>query len=130
MTKKYLNTPEEVIKALKDGKTVKNTGGDAYCLKDGFVLGKYASGRWVVNDDIYSSASKHYIEEQEPLKLEVGKFYKTRNGRKAWVASFSKWARYPYNVAVLGNTSFYSVLESGYYCDSRTTSPEDLVAPW
>lgn len=78
--KKYLNTPEEVIKALKDGKEVK--GDDGYCCKmiDG-VICIFVGGGWVVGAGL-DDEENPYIEEAEPLKLEVGKYYKNRKGRK------------------------------------------------
>lgn len=129
MTKRYLKTPEEVIGALQAGKKIE-AGDFEYRLvgKELIAINK-TDKSWAVNPGIYLDDIP-FIDEPEPLKLEVGKFYKTRDGRKAWVVSFNKWARYQYNVAVFGNTAVYSVLENGYYCDSRTTSPEDLVVPW
>lgn len=37
--KKYLNTPEEVIKALKEGKRAKTEDGWSYKLVDGIIVG-------------------------------------------------------------------------------------------
>lgn len=36
--KVYLETPEAVIKALKEGKTIKNEHGYSYELKDNFII--------------------------------------------------------------------------------------------
>ena len=83
MAKRYLNTLEEVIKALKEGKIIKTTktkralkmvdGVIVQLEENGFVL---SIGSGLIMED------KPYIEEPEPLKLEVGKFYKTRRGDK------------------------------------------------
>lgn len=129
MTKKYLKTPEEVIDALQSGKTIHDHSSQ-WKLHKGFIVRKNAnSDTWIVNDYVPSNYDGIYVEEQEPLKLEVGKFYKTRDGRKAWVVSQAQGLRYPYNVAVFGNTGIYNVLENGCFCEDKT-SPEDLVAPW
>lgn len=83
MAKRYLNMLEEVIKALKEGKIIKTTktkralkmvdGVIVQLEENGFVL---SIGSGLIMED------KPYIEEPEPLKLEVGKFYKTRRGDK------------------------------------------------
>lgn len=36
--KRYLKTPEEVIKALKEGKEIKDEKGYSYKLVDGFIV--------------------------------------------------------------------------------------------
>ena len=38
--KRYLHTPEEVIQALKEGKTVKDEYEHAFELKNGFIKSK------------------------------------------------------------------------------------------
>lgn len=99
-------------------------------LHKGFIARKdNVFDAWVVNDCLCSSQTDIYVEESESLKLEVGKFYKTRDGKKAWVISQAQGLRYPYNVAVFGNTGIYNVLENGCFCEDKT-SPEDLVAHW
>lgn len=82
MKKVYLETPEAVIKALKDGKEIKDIGDFSYKMIDGFIVSKNKDGCFWVGDSV-SSIDNPYIEEKEPLKIEVGKFYKTRNGEKA-----------------------------------------------
>ena len=84
MKKVYLETPEAVINALKDGKTVE-TDMKYYVLKDG-LLNCYAKNKtgswWSINSAIYDT-DKPYIFEEEPLKIEVGKWYETRDHQKA-----------------------------------------------
>lgn len=69
--KKYLITPEEVIKALKEGKKVMSTCW-TYKMVDGFILYTEIDNdtRWNINTSI-SCGEKLYIEEAEPLKIEV-----------------------------------------------------------
>lgn len=71
-----------------------------------------------------------YIDELEPLKLEVGKFYRTRNGKKAFVyAKISSDYPYPFYVVTIGDLEHYNVNAEGVqpYAEQR---PLDLVAPW
>ena len=81
MIKKHLNTPEEVIKALKEGKVIKNENGYSYKLVDGFIVAT-AKNEFFVGDTIFSYL-RPYILEEEPLKIEVGKWYETRDHQKA-----------------------------------------------
>lgn len=67
--------------------------------------------------------------EPEVLKLEVGKFYKTRDGRKAWVVSRHQDEHFPYIIAVLGKVDAYAVTKDGRFYDDRPYE-FDLVAPW
>lgn len=132
MTKRYLKTPEEVINALKEGKTIETDRG-LYALKDGLLFcsraKKSAGSWWSVNTPICDIDSP-YIDEPEPLKLEVGKFYKTRDGRKAWVVECTdKKGAFPFMVAAQKECNVYSVAKDGrrYFDDTDET---DLVAPW
>ena len=83
--KKYLNTPEEVIKALKEGKEIKSEEGCRYKMIDGVICFFTKTTGWLVGTHI-DNEEKPYIEEAEPLKFEIGKFYKTRDGGKALLA--------------------------------------------
>lgn len=78
--KKYLKTPEEVIDALKEGKTVCSNCGN-YRMIDGILV--FKCGNFHTINAAISLDEKPYIKESEPLKIEVGKFYKTRDGKKA-----------------------------------------------
>ena len=130
MKKVYLETPEAVIKALKEGKTVE-TDMKYYVLKDG-LLNCYAKNKtgswWTVNSAIYDS-DMPYVLEEEPLKIEVGKFYKTKNGRKAWVVSRQQDEHYPYIIAILDEVDAYAVTKDGRFYDDRPYS-FDLVGQW
>ena len=128
MKKVYLKTPEAVIKALKEGKTVKCIDcGDKYTLENGFLVEK-SKGTWTINPPLYGFPG-YYTEEPDELKLEVGKFYKTRDGRKAWVVSRHQDEHFPYIIAVLGKVDAYAVTKDGRFYDDRPYE-FDLVAPW
>lgn len=124
---KYLHTPEEVIDALQAGKTLTD-GRTTWKMYNGWVVRRCNRNIWGVCDSI-TSCNDVYIEEQEPLKLEVGKFYKTRDGRKAWVVSQQKDERYPYIVAILGEGDCCYPMKSGRFF-AKENSAFDLVAPW
>ena len=127
MKKVYLETPEAVIKALKEGKEIKDQYNNSFKIVDGFIVATY-------DDDFYigypiAELDKPYILEEEPLKIEVGKFYKTRDGRKAWVVSRQQDEHYPYIIAILDEVDAYAVTKDGRFYDDRPYS-FDLVGQW
>ena len=128
MKKVYLETPEAVIKALKDGKVIKDDNGYSYKLVDGFIVSTYKN-HFIVGDNIFNIDNHPYILEEEPLKIEVGKFYKTKNGRKAWVVSRQQDEHYPYIIAILDEVDAYAVTKDGRFYDDRPYS-FDLVGQW
>ena len=128
MKKVYLETPEAVIKALKEGKVIKDDNGYSYKLVDGFIVSTYKN-HFIVGDNIFNIDNHPYILEEEPLKIEVGKFYKTKNGRKAWVVSRQKDEHYPYIIAILDEVDAYAVTKDGRFYDDRPYS-FDLVGQW
>ena len=128
MKKLYLETPEAVIKALKEGKVIKDDNGYSYKLVDGFIVSTYKN-HFIVGDNIFNIDNHPYILEEEPLKIEVGKFYKTKNGRKAWVVSRQQDEHYPYIIAILDEVDAYAVTKDGRFYDDRSYS-FDLVGQW
>lgn len=59
----------------------------------------------------------------------MGKFYKTRDGRKAWVVSQEQGAIYPYVIAILGKVNTCCIRENGlFYANEENDC--DIVAPW
>lgn len=129
MTKRYLNSPEEVIAVLKEGEKVQTDYMEYWFSKGVFLSLNKKDGYVCINSNVLFIPDCMYVEESKPIKLEVGKFYKTRNGRKAWVIACQQSFHYPYIVAILGDPCSYTVLENGSFSEART-SPDDLVAPW
>lgn len=129
MTKRYLKTPEEVIDALQAGKKIEAGDFEYRLVGEALIAINKTDKSWAVNAGIYSDDIP-FIDEPEQLKLEVGKFYKTRDGRKAWVAECTdKKGAYPFVVAAQKEYNVYSVAKDGrrYFDDTDET---DLVAPW
>lgn len=131
MTKRYLKTPEEIIDALQAGKTLHNKY-SKWVLYNGFIMRKDKnSDNWAINDALCSRFDDEiYIEDPKPLKLEVGKFYRTRDGRKAWVMECTDMkGAFPFRVATQRECSTYVITKDGrrYFEDTDGT---DLVAPW
>lgn len=67
---------------MKEGKEVKSDVGCRYKMIDGVICFWFGES-WLVGADIDDDGNP-YIEEAEPLEIEVGKFYKTKRGEKVW----------------------------------------------
>lgn len=73
-----------------------------------------------------------YIDELEPLKLEVGKFYKTRSGNKVIILNIDKnnTTGFPVRVAIIGcGGAPYFVKRNGD-CSNTYATALDVVAHW
>lgn len=130
MTKKYLETPEAVIKALKDGKEVRDKYGSICKLVDGIIISKL-NDFFEIGKPI-RSVNKPYILEEEPFKIEVGKFYKTRCGKKAIVLGKEDVDDvFPIHVALMNYyTNAFYVSVSGKYETDGSDNKLDLIGPW
>lgn len=96
--KKYLNSVEEVVKALKDGKKIiSDFGNSVYTFFDGFIIENKANGDNLLNSHIYFDykKNKYYTKETEPLKFEVNALYKTSKNKKAFLYKIVKGADFP-----------------------------------
>lgn len=122
--KRYLKTPEAVIKALKSGKEVRDENNYSFKIVDGFIVATY-------DDDFYigytiAGLDKPYILEEEPLKIEVGKWYETRDHQKARCYYAGE------------ETAFFSIdnnsIPLGVYLNGRLykdmETPLDIIGHW
>ena len=129
--KKYLNTPEEVIQVLKNGKEVRLEEGGAGAVKliDGFCV-KQWQDQFNINYTI-NLRDKPYIEEAEPLKFEVGKFYKSRAGEK-WLCVFiaSEKLTYPIKLISPKNGENLLITFEGRYAMTGELNPDDIIGEW
>lgn len=127
--KKYLNTPEEVIKALKEGKEIQTGGTYHYKMIDGVICSLFDKG-WVIGSAI-DDDEEPYIEEAEPLKFEIGKFYKNRKGEK-WLCAFigNEELLYPIKLISQTNGSQMLLTFEGRFCVTEEISPNDIIGEW
>lgn len=125
--KKYLKTPEEVVKALKAGKTVYSDCGE-YRMIDGLIVFKSKiENLYTINENLLLQENL-YIEEPEPFKIEVGKFYKTRGGKKARCFFIDKDSA---RCTIDGCFDlFWVYLETGCSCSDVPKSDYDIIGPW
>lgn len=126
MKKVYLETPEAVIKALKEGKTIKNEHGYSYELKDNFIIQTFLGEKRSINTTIFFDEEDYYILEEEPLKIEVGQWYATRDHQKA---RCYKCVRHLFFFTI-DNVGNFSTLINGNYNINGVTSNLDIIGPW
>ena len=124
MKKVYLETPEDVIKALKEGKEIKDEKGYSYKLVDGFIVAT-AINSFFVGDNILSCNSP-YILEEEPFKIEVGKWYETRDHQKARCFKVNPGLCF-FTIDNVGN--FNTLTNWNYYIQGKTSNL-DIIGPW
>ena len=132
MTKRYLKTPEEVIDALQAGKKIEAGDFEYRLVGEVLIANNKNDKSWAVNAGIYSDDIP-FIDEPEPLKLEVGKFYRTRGGKKAIVLGIEQNNEdgVPVHIALMdAHTASFYVATSGNYKSSGRKDDNDLVAPW
>lgn len=129
--KRYLKTKEEVTQALREGKTVQ-TNEMEYGIINNLIVGFDKIVREISINPAIRLSENPYINEPEPLKLEVGKFYRTRGGRKVaitYICQEPEWGdRYPVCVVIIGTTKMYWVRIDGM--KGTDSGSLDLVAPW
>lgn len=131
MIKIYLNTLEETTKALQDGKVVYvNNDVNQFKLINGIVCGFNRGGKLGVNASIPFGHSYIYTYEPEPLNLEVGKFYKTRDGRKAFICAIVDDDQYPFSAVREGDVNTYPLTKTGKLYPDDGQSDLDIVDYW
>lgn len=130
--KRYLKTPEEIIDALQNGKELRNNEGIIWKVYNSCIMRKEKNGFWIANAAITPDLEGIYIDEPELIKLEVGKFYRTRNGEKVIVlADNCNGINYPYLVAKIGIWAKpYKVNKNGRVYEKDGANPLDVIAPW
>ena len=123
MKKVYLETPEDVIKALKEGKVIQDDNGYSYKLVDGFIVSTYKNN-FLVGDSMFSR-NRPYILEEEPLKIEVGKWYETSGHQKARCFIVEKERCH----FTIDNNCHFFTNKNGVYVDNET-SRYNIIGPW
>lgn len=147
MNKVYLSGIQEITKALKDGKVVFEEYPSnhtyrhrAIRLINGILISSYVgktNNSIFMNDYIClnSEDTKFYYEEKEPVKLEVGKFYKTRDGEKVICVfkSTNEDDNRPYFFSSVGGDGPFSMwtTEDGFCSENaKEKFKNDVVDYW
>ena len=123
MKKVYLETPEAVIKALKEGKEIKDEKGYSYKLVDGFIVATDKNEFFV--GDIIFSYLRPYILEEEPFEIKVGEWYETRDHQKARCFIVEKERCH----FTIDNNCHFFTNKNGVNLDNET-SRYNIIGPW
>lgn len=122
---------KDFMECIKSGKVVRANGGK-YTFEEGCIVWQYEDGRKDYNALVNEYALKDMtVEGHEPLKIEVGKFYKTREGKKAFVYNILKGDNYPVKAVIIND--YRGVMpydEDGFSYKNKEPMLDDLVAPW
>ena len=134
--KKYLNSVEEVVKALEEGKKILDIANmDCYYK---VIAGKYCYcdlkfNTTVINISIVfeDNSKRYYTEEPEQLKFEVNRAYKTRSGEKVYLFEITP----EYNTRTfhfIGKNLNFWTNEKGKYNlkDKNEKHLNDIVGYW
>ena len=129
--KTYLKdlTPDEVIIRLKAGEEVNASQSKVkYKVIDGVLCGLWSDGEIDYNARIIGNKERvWYFETPDELKLEVGKCYKTRDGRKAFV--YLEVGDY-FRGVVEGDDKIYVWDGKGQYSNRAMECRLDLISEW
>ena len=125
MKKVYLETPEAVIKALKEGKVVYEEDCPDYSFKliENIIVAKFEDFFEV--GSVVNTGNKPYILEEEPLKIEVGKWYETRDHQKARCFIVEKERCH----FTIDNYCHFFTNKNGVYLDNEA-SRYNIIGPW
>ena len=136
--KRYLQSVEEVVKALKEGKDVIDKQDmSVYKIIDGVICHKY-DDRTIINAGLILYLYKKdefYTEEAEPLKFEVNRAYKTREGLKVFLFEKRENKNNEIVYCFVGVDNNYKIYDfttgrNGKYCIDNRDSSFDIVGYW
>lgn len=123
--------PNEIIKRLKAGEILKEFKSKTHIkVINDVICTFYENGDISINDNLIfniKGESLMYFEEPEELKLEVGKCYRTRDERKAFVSCYIADID-RYIGIICGDKSVITWSPKGL-C-SRDNSDKDIVSEW
>jgi len=135
--KTYLKnlTPEEIIKRLKNGEILHPVNPDFYIkMIDGVLCEFYNNELKFINvqvGSVYRPDSNEgydfYFETEEPLTFEQGKFYKTRDGKKAYISRIT--TTYIYGI-ITEKTSSETWELDGTHWNKELPHKNDLISKW
>lgn len=132
--KTYLKnlTPEEIIKRLKNGEIIKSEEDDEIIIKyyDGVIYSSNKRfGDYQINVSFMNTgADEFYFDtEDSSLTFEEGKFYKTREGKKAYISRITKTRFYG---IITGKTSLDTWNHKGMHWYDKSPHKNDLISKW
>lgn len=128
--KTYLKdlTPEEVIRRLKAGEVVNfEEHNTKIKMVEGILSSVFQDGTIRINISLDLFDERCYFEEPEELKIEVGKFYRTRDGSKAFIYQYDG---FNFHGVIIDSPNFFEWFKNGTYNYNGKESPLDLISEW
>ena len=123
---------------MKEGKKIECDDDSCFELIDGFIVQTQGNGMKVVNSALFFEAEgyKCYIEEPEPLKFEVNRAYKTREGLKVFLFEIRENKNEDIVLCFIGQDNNYKLYNfttnaKGQYDRLRNIDSQfDIVGYW
>lgn len=119
---------DEFCEALKAGHLLKNEFGETITIQNNMFCFKHKPAGWNGEEGFCTNVSYFGYKKPDSLKIEVDKFYETRDGSKAYV--FAKTEAGTFRVCARGTYYSYSVNSNGKAVAYRDEVNTDLVSEW
>lgn len=129
--REYLNNlpTKEIIERLLAGKIAKNDLGRTLYAINGVLCSSIPNEKTVIGACVgVSDFENLYFEEPEKLKIEVGKCYKTRDGRKAFISAIRN-SNDVFFGCIQGDFDRTAWHSNGLFMMNET-SDYDLISEW
>lgn len=131
--KEYLKDlpPKEIVSRLLRGEEAENNMGFSLCSINGILCSSTSDGKTVIGACIgVSDFENLYFSYPDKLKIEAGKFYRTRSGDKAICLFINESeTNYPCRMAIIGKDIFLDVNKAGFEFDG-SEEPNDIIEVW
>lgn len=129
----YLNTPQEIITALREGQIIKEDHGEAeYGMVDGIICRRARGHKWSGLNAAITFVGKHLYFEDTRVQLEVGRIYETLSGRRVFIVAAT--ALYYYGALENWGKGFICYNEHGHVVEvdahgktKEILTPEQIV---
>lgn len=128
----YLNTlkDEEVVERLKNGEVIHMEGCNCKIkMMEGVIVTKFKDVTQFGMGFAVYSVNTFYFEEEEPFEITQPGFYKTRDGRKAYVYCINNESLYPVKFVIENFTRNFEATQFGFLTDGNCEC-FDLVSKW
>lgn len=130
--KRKIKDFKDFLECIKAGKKVIENDKYFYYFENGCICYKDKDGFGWYNTAVDTEdLERMYVEEQETLKIEVGKFYKTRDGKKAYC--FYKEAAdrtYPNQFVIDGKSGYETCTDDGLLFKYEENHRDDIIGYW
>lgn len=131
--KRKIKDFSDFMECIKAGKKVTDViFNRSYFLQNGYICYKDEDDYEQYNAYIDSyELQQMEVEEQEPLKIEVGKFYKTRDGKKAYCFYKEEANRtYPNQFVIDGKSGYETCTDGGLLFKYEENHRDDIIGYW